>query len=55
MYFERQMSLSAFEASLLELRSNMAEGKLLHKMFVLSEADFYLISPKKGQANKKAS
>lgn len=33
----------------------MAEGKLLHKMFILSEADFFLISPKKGQANKKAS
>jgi len=47
------MSFSAFAALLLELTSDMAEGKLLDKMFILSEADFYLISPRKGQPKKK--
>lgn len=31
----------------------MAEGKLLHRISILSEADFYLISPRKGQSKKK--
>lgn len=47
--------LSAFAASLLELSVDVAEGKLLHKTFILSEADFYLTSQRKGQPRKKIS
>lgn len=52
MHFGRQMTLSAFETTLLELSSDMAEVKLLHKIFVLSEADLYLISSRKGLLKK---
>lgn len=52
MHFGRQMTLSAFETTLLELSSDMAEVKLLHKIFILSEADLYLISSRKGLLKK---
>lgn len=48
MHFGRQMTLSAFANTLLELSSDMTEVKLSHKMFILSEADLYLISSRKG-------
>lgn len=47
--------LAAFAASLLELSLDVAERKLLHKTFILSEADFCLTSKRKGQPKKKIS
>lgn len=47
------MSLSAFAVSCLELGSDMEEGKLFHKIFILSEADFCLIGPRKRNPRRK--
>lgn len=53
MYFGWQMSLPAFAGSLLEVGSDVEKGKLFHKMFILSEADFCLISLRKGNPRRK--